>query len=180
MSADDVIVFLFVIIFMIPVIYVFTNVKDGKHKKVFTTNKIMISAAVPIFLFMTGESIYDKNFNVYGNNAFSPTDISYSRTEADRYILRVDEMFRASSEISVPEESVGLPQISYIYRPIKVYCRENSPLLAGNIIKIAPNFDRPLFILICGDIIVLQIYDIIIFFGLILEKKESDAYEKSR
>ena len=175
----DVIVLLLLIIFSMPVIYVFKKIKDEKRKKVFTVNKIMISAGVLIFLFILGESIYDKNFNVYGNKAFSSFEISYSRTEDDRYILSVYEMFREYSEISVPEESISLPRISHIYRPVKVYCYEKSTLNAGSIMKIAPNFDRPLFILLCGDIIVLWIYDTIIFFLLIHEKK-SDAYEKSR
>ena len=115
---------------------------------------------------------YSKDYDTYHGGILS--SVKYERTEGGYYII-VDKGFMCSDEIAIPIESVKIPSVSKIYKPIVLCCSKGTELYEDEITinsknyylcetaeKIIPNYFDLFVIIFIIAVIVITIFNLIL------------------
>ncbi len=184
------------VVVALPIYFTVFTLKKGNENTRNAAKKVNIvfaAAAAALTIFAVTDTMIEnsakENYDLYREEILGSLD--YVRTEDGAHILWQSALWTGNS-IQVPD-SVKLPLITHIYKPVTAYCEKGKPLIADelesnkhpysmyysgeNVVKLKPNYFNLIFTLAAIIIISFSGYNFIMFIIVMNERKEKKRKE---
>ena len=175
------------LVILISIFNIFIAIKR-KTKKFAILNGAFYSVIVIVLILdnvndaiITNDS---ENYSIYYGGILS--SVRYERTEEDYHIIKRTGIL-LDDEIAVPVNSTDISFFSKIYKPVQIYCNKGTDLygseitisskkykLCNTVVKIKPDFFHLIFSIGFIDILVLIIFNLVLFIINIVSLKKDN------
>lgn len=184
------------VVVALPIYFTVFTLKKGNENTKNAAKRVdlvLAAAAAALTIFAVTDAMIEnsakKKYDLYSEEILGSLD--YVRTEDGAHILWRSALWTGES-IYVPD-SVKLPLITHIYKPVTAYCEKGKPLIADelqsnthpysmyysgeNVVKLKPNYFNLIVVIAAIIIISFSGYNFIMFIIVMNELKEKKRKE---